>query len=67
MDKYKYPETFLPGQAIEQERRFSQTLPVLNLDPVIVDRIVELALEVEKNGGELVHGVHLRFRGLTYD
>lgn len=47
-----------PGQAIEQERRFAQTLPMLNLDPIITDRILELALEGEKKGekigGELV-------------
>ena len=41
-----------PRQAIEQERRFAQTLPGLNLDPVITDRILELALEGEKIEGE---------------
>ncbi|KAF9654251.1 P-loop containing nucleoside triphosphate hydrolase protein [Thelephora ganbajun] len=35
-------------KAVEQERRFAQTLPLLNLDPVITDRILELALEGEK-------------------
>jgi len=41
-----------PGQAIDQERRFAQTLPMLNLDPVVTDRILELALEGEKIEGE---------------
>jgi hypothetical protein len=39
-------------QAIEQDRRFAQTLPVLNMDPVVTDRILELALEGEKTEGE---------------
>jgi len=41
-----------PGQAIEQERRFAQTLPMLNLDPSVMGRILELALEGEKIAGE---------------
>ncbi|RDX56021.1 P-loop containing nucleoside triphosphate hydrolase protein [Lentinus brumalis] len=34
-------------KAIEQERRFSETLTRLDLDPGFVDRILELALEYE--------------------
>lgn len=45
-----------PAQAIEQERRFAQTLPVLNLDPNITDRILELAMEGERIEGELRRG-----------
>ena len=39
-------------QAIEQDRRFAQTLSVLNMDPVVTDRILELASEEEKTEGE---------------
>ena len=36
-------------QAIEQERRFSDTLLRLELDAAFVDRILELALEYENS------------------
>ncbi|PIL32118.1 hypothetical protein GSI_06824 [Ganoderma sinense ZZ0214-1] len=36
--------------AIDQERRFSETLLRLDLDPAFVDRILELALEYENSG-----------------
>ena len=48
----KSSETFRSRQAIEQDRRFAQTFPMLTLDPVVTDRILELALEGEKIEGE---------------
>lgn len=51
-----------PGQAIEQERRFAQTLPMLGLNPMITDRILELALEGEKIEGETVPWRSLEIR-----
>ena len=42
-------------QAIDQERRFSDTLLRLDLDPNFVDRILDLALEYE-NAECMSHG-----------
>lgn len=64
MRKSISPEITCPGQAIEQERRFAHTLPLLNLDPMITDRIIELALEGEKIEGETVSQRPLKFRRL---
>ena len=54
MNKPISPEITCPGQAIEQERGIAHTLPLLNLDPVITDRIIELVLDGEKIEGEVV-------------
>ncbi|KDQ63609.1 hypothetical protein JAAARDRAFT_119632 [Jaapia argillacea MUCL 33604] len=42
-------------KAIEQERRFSKTLPRLELDPLMRDRVLALALEQESLEGN--HGI----------
>ena len=43
-------------QAIEQERRFSETLLRLELDPRFVDRILELGLEYENSECMYLYG-----------
>ena len=48
----KSSKIFESRQAIEQDRRFAQTFPMLNLDPAVTGRILELALEGEKIEGE---------------
>lgn len=40
-------------QAIEMERRFSKTLPHLDLDPALTDRVLALAVEREPGEGML--------------
>lgn len=38
-------------QAIEMERRFSKTLPRLDLDPILIDRILAMAVICEAAEG----------------
>lgn len=38
-------------QAIEIDRRFSKTLPSLELDPLMIDRILDLAKDLQANEG----------------
>jgi len=41
-------------QGTEVDRRFSKTLPRLELDPALVDRIITLSLELE-NSESMLH------------